>query len=391
MLQTMLWSIIQILPTAILAYLGFHVIFYPVDESKKMKAFFLILIIVCIAGSVAIAVKQGKDAGQQQKDFSDQMGGVQFQLRQANTNNETLKEEVQSLKNEISTNAGIADSLRLVVLGDQYDRIVNENQDLQNQHELLDTAPVDLDTIRQKTEIELTQKTNDEKLAELQARMDDIKSKKQAESDAEAEKLAEERANHDTLEKEKAMTSLIAPIFDYTIVRFGNILAGLKTGEAVTGDFHSLAPNLSSSKLINQGILVENTNVIAIGTNAAWNFQITTTIDLNQRQSFPSSRNYSLPWSGAAINILANTTNSSSVLTIKPTFFSRNSRYGQMRFGEGKIKGDVWFYDITLTLNAGDGVNIGKSISSDNFTNEIDSALEELIGSEDALCPLKPK
>lgn len=391
------WLSIMAMATGFLGvYMAAHP---PAQEEKKKKLFykisFLILSTVIVAMTWRQSYTDNREKIQNGIVFSNQMSGVQFQLRQENTNNEDLKFEVRSLKDEISTNAGIADSLRLTVLGDQYDKIVEENQNLETRHELLDTAPVDLNTIREEHENELMQKTNNEKLTEIQTRIDELNDKKRAESDAMAEKLSEEKANQDILAKEREMTSLVAPIFDYIIVRFSDVLSRLKdeTGQNIFGDFNGLAPSLSSSRLINQNILVEATNDIAIGTNAAWDFQITSSIDRNGSSHHMFTSYYTLPWTDVAINIIANMTNATSILTIKPVFISRyGTREMQSFFNFKHINGDIWVSDVTLTLSSADGINIGpKNISYENYTNEIDEALESLIGSQDDIFKLKPK
>src|SRR5580692_10098624 len=146
MIRGMTLAIIQFLPTAILAYLGFHVVFNPVDETKKkMKIFYTILIIACIIGSGIASVYQ---ASQQDKEAVKSQGTITGLTNQVSDLKQQMAEQYARMTREFSANENISPNVKLAILADEQSGVLDEKTNLMQQQKMIEVNIPDLMKLR---------------------------------------------------------------------------------------------------------------------------------------------------------------------------------------------------------------------------------------------------
>jgi hypothetical protein len=119
-----------------------------------------------------------------------------------------------------------------------------------------------------------------------------------------------------------------------------------------------------ASDMVKGGIIVSGTNLLGIGTNSAWNFEISTLL-IHQEEE---NKYHRVMDASISLKIVSRTTNGESLLTITP------------RAGK--------FEQISVKLTVPNGLNINENKAKRFFTNSIDNALRHLIEAQDQQCPL---
>jgi hypothetical protein len=112
---------------------------------------------------------------------------------------------------------------------------------------------------------------------------------------------------------ERDLSAGILPAFDYLVTDLSKMLEidSRESGETFFCNIPGGLPSIYSSDLVKNGIIVNGTNSMGIGTNSAWEFSISSTVDpvtlddLNRIQG-----------RFASINVASQTTNGESLLTV---------------------------------------------------------------------------
>jgi hypothetical protein len=284
---------------------------------------------------------------------------------------------VNGLKSEwhgLATNQAIVlPDARLVMLSNEQQDAVQEEDAIKTQHELLSFDTVDINVLRKERENELEQQSNHVKQEELQKQIDDIKNKKTAEENAKKEEYAaklekenQQKSEQQLLQSKKRRAIEILPFFDYAVGRLYKMLDGFATGAAENrhSDFLGATPTMYASDMVKGGIIVSGTNLLGIGTNSAWNFEISTLL-IHQEEE---NKYHRVMDASISLKIVSRTTNGESLLTITP------------RAGK--------FEQISVKLTVPNGLNINENKAKRFFTNSIDNALRHLIEAQDQQCPL---
>ena len=310
------------------------------------------------------------------------------ELAQSRAEISNLKKEMHQqfhdLLNAFSTNSAIDPTIRLAALENQLRKISEEGNELQKRHELFNVSGVDITRLRAERANDLALQENQRRQAEIQSNIDDIQRKQAEQRRIEAERQSQQKAEEEALQEARTLSSPILPVFDYVINKLAKMLDGIAndSGEKRFSDFSGTTPTIYASGLENKGTIVNGTNVISIGTNSAWNFEISTTV-LPIANFRMGARTF------ATIRIESRTTNTESVLTIRPTCVKRtDDRYTAMRFQAHNISGDIWFNQMSIQLSLPNGLNINKDAPLENYTDDIDKALRRLIEAQDQQCPL---
>ena len=371
-------------------------------KSLRKKLFILALILIVLNTVVSIINSYNKDvqAKADKRELTNQLATITAE-------NLELREEVsqgfRDISHEFSTNEAIAPAIRLAVLNDALEKNSEQRKELQKSHELSVTEAVDMKTLRAERESELALQENQKRQGAIQQEIDNIQKSKDAE---EAARVTEQRAKNqrwadgELVKSERVLAGQILPAFDYTVSELGKMLAEIcnETGQKINTDFSGGMPTAYASELVKNGLVVNGTNSIGVGTNKFWTFKISTSVSrLRASPNFPPS--FAPPSSGGisiqyvepyvTINVSSQTTNGDSTLTITP-YRSWNFDMG----AEPAPTTDRPFYSqISIKLNVPNGLNIDEVQPFENFKAEIDKALHRLIGSQDEQFPiiLKPK
>jgi hypothetical protein len=305
---------------------------------------------------------------------------------------------VKKFTDAIVTNQSDA---RLAILDTEKQNAVQEGNEIQKSHELLNVSTTDLESLRAEREYELEQRSNQLEQAAIQKQIDARNQELEEPQRIRQAEQDKQQADQEILKKEQSLSAHILPIFDYAIIKLNKMLDGIakEVGEKRHADFLGETPTIYASNLVSDGRLVSGTNSISIGTNSAWNFEISTTAS-----EISTASPFGAPYGSyqnrvfSTITISSRTTNGESILTLTPYYYTRgDSREVQGMFFERKITADVWFYKFSIKLNVPNGFNIDESPSLDespsaeSYTTEIDKALRGLIEAQDQQFPLTKK
>jgi hypothetical protein len=285
---------------------------------------------------------------------------------------------------------------RLAVLDAEKKDAVQEGNELQKKHELFNLETVDLKKLREERENELAQKTNAQRQAEIQQAIDDIKNKQQIEDDAKLKQQKQQEANEELIHRQKVLAAPILPIFDCVITGLDKMLVEISNGGKRTSDFPSSTATIYASDLEKDGRIINGTNSISIGTNDAWNFEISTALIVgNKYVQNDWQRNHQvLDEPFASITIMSRTTNGESVLTVTPYYAARIDFLMRVRNIQTKklwanlIRSNLLISAVSIKLTVPNGLNMDENHST-NYVNDINKALHRLIGAQDQQCPLK--
>ena len=383
------YPILQTILTLLLASIALEMANNPPQQQWHKvlwrSAFWLVaLLIVCVALAQAFdqTDKENKNA-QALKNLTKEVS----YLRQEQS------EAYKGISSIFSTNAAIDATMRLSVLQNERKKLSDEGDALKTMHELINPATVDLATARKEREIELARQENEKRTALIDAQ---IKAVEREQAQKEARRMADlnQRINEQNMaERDQFLASKLLPIFDYTIRTLDKALEQIaaNSGEKRFSDFQGLTPTAYGSSFVSERRIISGTNFIYVGSNAAWRFQISTTGPLLSGKITPLQ--FNLP----AINIISETTNGQSALTIAPlaSWSGRLSRpIGRLEQERNIVDWNTSTLEVTqvlVKLTVPNGLNIDEQLSFTNYTSNIDKAIRRLIGAQDQQAPLPQK
>ncbi len=300
-----------------------------------------------------------------------------------------VKNSLTGLSDILSKSPNVAPVAQLGILSNEDSTLSNDENTLEQPHPLVYEPTIDVGKLEQEGNTKRAELLVEERRQQIQQQMDDIKNKQQAEQDAKTQQQQEQKQQDEFLNEEKAFTELNESIFDFTIWELGRYLqvVSQQTGQGIWSDFRGNAPTLYSSQMISNGVFIIGTNYISVGTNTEWNYSISTSIfPIDDRDHVLRPNNY------AILNIYAQNTNGGCSLSVSPQFnVLFDSPLMIKRFKSNKIKGKIWVRNISLAVNAPIMGNLNYSISIKNYTNEIDTAVRQLIEEQLQECPLPLK
>lgn len=371
------------------AYIGIEMANTP-PTKKWHRWFWRIAFFVNLLSMLIVGCFQFIENEAQQKNLTDRLKAVQLQLevvqlQLTNSLSENLK-QFQELSEEFSTNSSIAIAIRVGILTNALDHAIAEGDELQKSHELFDVSSVDINAVRAERDRELAIQENQAKQEKLQQELNNIQAQqdaaKQAVEDAEQKREAEK----ELFDKEKMLSSPALPVFDYTIRKLYEILDGVSKGSGwtISSDFPGQIPTLYASALASNGIVTNGTNYLTLGTNSAWNFEISAHVPplpLRDFRQYYRGREY------AVLTVQAVTTNGDSILTVTSQYEHRgDSKFTYEDFWLNHIKGDYWFNNVQISLTIPNGLNMDEGSTYTDYTNDIDTALTRLVGAQDQQC-----
>ena len=364
---------------------------------KRVLWLALAALVLTYIGSLIKDEQSNKGKQNDRKQISD----LTNQLAVITTENFKLREEVsqgfRDISNEFSTNAAFPFAIRLAVLDGAGKRLSEERLALQRSHELFSAGAMDIKTLRAERENELAMQENAKRQAWIQQQIDDIKGKEQSE----AITRYQQRKDLDLLNSEKILAVQILPIFDYAIEALGKMLEDIsnQAGEKRYSDFPDAKPTVYTSGLVKDGIIINGSNFICIGTNSAWNFKISTTVapprtsPISFRPPLPqgyfdNSLIFREPF--VRIDIISRTTNGESVLTITPCR-DWHPDFPGSSWEPAPVTSKLFYSRISIKLQIPNGLNIDEFQSVTNYTSAIEEAIRRLIGAQDQQSPLTIK
>ncbi|MGA3284980.1 MAG: hypothetical protein ABSD57_11050 [Verrucomicrobiota bacterium] len=314
--------VIQGLLQAILAYIAFHVTVHPVKKERdRVKIIGLkIVIVTCCLGAVFVSGLQYHDSERAEsrnfetiKNLTNQLATVQTIVSADKTKIEEQSSIIHDLTIALNTNQSMDSATRLAILDKEDQKIIEalkaiggkkepdvqivvEGNETTNRHEPVSVGVTGLKTLRaewgnrhelwqlqkkqtelqsQRLEIEREQSAQQEALEKAKrARQEALEKAQQEALDNEQKQLAQQ----EVLRREKHITDQCLSVFNYVITTLYTTLVGVAkdTGDKVTFDFSSI-PSVYESSFVSGGRIVGGTNSIRLGTNSAWNFEISAT------------------------------------------------------------------------------------------------------------------
>ena len=282
------------------SFIGIEMVNTP--PTKKWHKWFwriaFILIALAMIGLGGIQFyQQSKESEENQRTISGLTGEVSALTNRVDSlsqNNAVLTNEVVGLEkrvaqliDEFSTNPAVEDPIRIAILNDESEKLGVEIAQLQGQHEVFDFSNVTLQTLRIERDSEISNRDAildaQKQQASIQQKIADIQTQEQtrsnealAEINAEQAKVQQAKDEQIYLSRQRAFAGKILPIFDYVISKLNSTLVAFsrETGEKIYSNFPGINPTIYSSEMVSNGVLVNGTNFICIGTNSAWHFQI---------------------------------------------------------------------------------------------------------------------
>ena len=213
----------------------------------------------------------------------------------------------------------------------------------------------------------------------------------QAQIDAEQEKEKQEKDEQAYLSKQKTLAGKILPIFDYTVSELNAMLTqiAIQAQMKIYSDFPSTIPTIYSSSMVSNGIIVDGTNFISIGTNSAWHFQISTVVTPEISEGFngPAPGPYHAYSDEQrrryiVLNITSEGTNGESSISVKPNIVWM-----------GRVLRPILPRQINgfhVTVSVPNGLNLDLNSGLTNYA-PINAALNRIVGAQDQQSPLSLK
>lgn len=373
------------------------------NDHKTLRKWLFWLTLALFSANQIVGVFDNHQKTEKAQRLETKVDSLTNQLVIIGVENLQLRDEInqgfRDISHEFSTNGAIAPIIRLAVLDTALEQIKEEGNALQKEHELFDTGAADIKTLREERKTELNLQENQKRQTEIQQEKDDIQNKKIAEEAGKRAEVAAQNqklADQELLKSKMLLANQILPIFDYIVRELDKMLANVskQSGEKRFSDFSGATPTVYASSLVKDGIIIDGANSINIGTNSAWDFRISTTVQ--SLRVFPQFYPFQ-PSSGSPIRIqiqyrepyvsfsvASHTTNGESILTVTP-YRQWNSDVS----AEDAPTADRPFYEkISIKLTVPNGLNIDELQPSENYKTAIDKALRRLIEAQDQQFPL---
>lgn len=371
------------------------------NKHKRLReSLFVLTIISLVLNPLTTALNSYKKDQQTVKDKQEllnQIGALTNRLSKSDG-------KIDTLYQAISTNTTIPATTRLNLLTNELKNLSRDAEELHKNHELSNSIAMDMKTLRAERDRDLAIQDNQK---QQEARQRDIEDIQKQRAEEEAKKRAEQAvkdqqwADEELEKSKKILARQILPMFDYAIQELNKLVADAakEAGQKPFTDFSGDTPTIYASALVKDGLIVNGTNTISVGTNenSAWNFKVSTSVGpLHANPDFPPSwltvdNSYIKPRISiqfrepyVSINIASQNTNAESILTITP-YREWNSDMGT----EPAPTADRPFYSqISIKLNVPNGLNIDELQPSENYKTAIDKALKRFIGAQDQQFPL---
>ena len=293
---------------------------------------------------------------------------------------------IDALKDAMAT-ATNQNDLPLVAAYADREMLMQERDNISKSYTVInddDKTPKDLEA---ELEHDLELKTNQDLLTSNQLEINKINQKKEDERQASLaakDKSDLERWQNQTdqalLELKKNISEELEPTFNHVVTRLNNSLKSLSksSGFQIKTDIGD-EPNFYNSNFIQNGIISESTNFISLGTNSAWQFEIsvkTSEITSQLSRSIDGMEIFFTRHYYAKIEIKSFSKDGESLLSITPTniWDSNSGPVGLMG-----IRGIRKYPNVSIKLIVPDGVNIDANLPAESCKGAIDNAINHLI------------
>jgi flagellar motor protein MotB len=236
---------------------------------------------------VLMTWRQSYNDDQEKHLSSNQMSNLQRGFdeykAQSSVNVSNLQTEIARLIYDFSTNSTILPAVRLAILDDQREKIAAQISEAQEQGIPISVSLPDISTIRANREKRRHLQELQEREKEIQRAKDAIKQQEEQAKAQVVQQQEEQMAKAESAKKESEETKIYLDVFDYTLNRLYKMLDNFSkvSGENIHLDFPTEFPSAYNSRFVSQGHLVIGKHTMGIGTNTAWNFEIST---VNQPQ-----------------------------------------------------------------------------------------------------------
>lgn len=258
--------------------------------SKPAKVWYIVIFLIIGIAGLPILIWQYRATEQTEQENKDRISYFTNQLHQSNLNVSNLQTEVARLIHDFSTNSTILPAVRLAILDDQQEKIDMQKSELQKQGALISVSLPDIAAIRAERENRRRLQELQERQEEIQRAKDEIKQQEEQAKAQIAQLQEEQKAKAEAAKKEAEETEKYLDIFDYAIRRLHTVLVifSKDSGEKITSDFPESLPSAYHSGFVSNGHLVIGKNTMGIGTNAAWNFVVSTVNKSRLDQNYPN-------------------------------------------------------------------------------------------------------
>lgn len=289
-----------------------------------------------------------------------------------------IKTSLNGLSDALGKSPYVSPAGQLAILYNMDTTLSNDESNLEEPHELLEDSPVDAKKLQDDGNRKYALRLLAERRQQYQRQMEDINNKEQAMEDQKAQQENEQEQQAEFLAEEKDFTRIVAPIFDFTIWELTKYLRGIggQTAETPVYDFKARAPTIYASHMMDGDIFTNGTNYISIGTNSEWNYLISTTISPITANPHSHIRGHAF----ATLTISVQNTNGGASLVVEPLFHGKyDDKSMPQLFESRKIAGNIWIRGIGVTVTAPIIGNLNYSVKPNDYTNEIESAVQQLI------------
>lgn len=291
-----------------------------------------------------------------------------------------IKRSLTDLSDVLAKSPNVSPDAQLGILSDADMGLSNDEASLGEPHTVIDDSPVDVLKLQEEGNTIRARRLVEQRRQQIQKQMDDIQGKKQADAMAKQLQEMEQKQQRQTLDEERVFAEISEPIFDLAIWELNRYLQAVakNAGQEPTFDFKGNTPSIYGSRMIKDGIFINGTNFISIGSNSEWKYTISTSV-------VPIGGYYPQPNESTTLVIYAQNTNGGAALVIKPDFnmnLLRHVQLGKMAKRRNRI---------SVAVNAPILGDTNFEAGLDEYTNEIHMAVRTLVEEQiqESRLPLK--
>ncbi len=285
---------------------------------------------------------------------------------------EASDKRISDLITAFSVNSNFAPSVRIAVIDQQK----TETELARAKHLEAKPVPVKiptLDSIKKQGEWdhELARLDNEQKALQ-KARETVEAAERNRKSKEESDRAAEHQSN-----VERAWHAQSIEIFDYAITRLNVMLVSLakESGAELATDFKNNSVTIHASTMVEGGRIVPEKNMIRLGTNDAWRFEIKTiTASVEPQSAEIGAKDFPF-----ALQITAGEQHSNAVVLIKPY------KAGPMRHRTDRPTDGV-----TVRASLTYGAEFTERVTISDYAAGIDKSLDRIIAAQVYQFPLTP-
>jgi hypothetical protein len=371
------------------------------DHKKLRKRLALLTIALFVANTIVVVVENHRKAEKAVK-FENEIHSLTNQLVKISDQNlklrDTISQGFRDISHQFSTNTAIPPAIRLAILDDALAKVQEKRTVLQKNHELFNASATDMETLRAERNNELDLQENQKRQAAIQQEVYELESRENVAEALKYQQLKEQGL----LKSKKILADQILPVFEYVVSGLGRKLDDIskQTREKIFSNIPGETPSVYASDLVKDGIIINGTNFICVGTNSAWNFIISTTVaplqtSLLAFQDYPSFLGFDNkivfhePF--VSIYVVCQTPKGESVLTVTPYRDWQPDMPASPPPETPPVAGRLFYPQISIKLQVPNGLNIDERQPSTNCASAIDKALRRLIEAQDQQFPLGTK